>query len=115
MKMIKLSRLQKSFSTPICSDTYIRSPMLKNVKLMLILVFLTDQLAGERGQFRCTECRREIISPDEGFPICFISEYLREHINKATTALELDKHAKSGELKSHTCMLKYCYVPLLCN
>ena len=61
------------------------------------LSFFTEQLAGGRGQFRCPECRREVVSPDEGFPICFISEYLRDHINKAPgISAEQDKPVTSS-------------------
>ena len=59
------------------------------------LYLFTEQLVVERRQFRCPECRREVVSPDEGFPICFISEYLREHINEAPSSDERDRPATS--------------------
>ena len=68
------------------------------IDVMSNLSFFTEQLAGGRGQLPCPECRREVVSPDEGFPICFISEYLREHINKAPIAAKQDKPVTSDGL-----------------
>ena len=40
------------------------------------------KLEGGRGQLLCPICRRQVIIPDEGFPVCFISDYIRDHLNK---------------------------------
>ena len=41
-----------------------------------------EQLSGGRGNLPCPICRRQVIIPDEGFPVCFISDYIRDHLNK---------------------------------
>ena len=30
----------------------------------------------------CPVCRRDISVPDEGFPVCYITEYLRDQVNQ---------------------------------
>lgn len=44
-------------------------------------MWFTDQLAGGQGRLQCPECRRDITVPDGGFPVCYISNYLRDHLN----------------------------------
>ena len=53
-----------------------------NIFKQLALISTTGQLSGGRGQLPCPTCRRQVIIPDEGFPVCFISNYIRDHLNK---------------------------------
>ena len=35
---------------------------------------------GEGGEFTCPYCRRLVRIPDEGFPVCRLTEYLKEQL-----------------------------------
>ena len=51
----------------------------------------SGELAGGRGQLLCPICRRQVIIPDDGLPVCFISDYIRDHLNKPADQGKLDK------------------------
>ena len=53
---------------------------------MSLLFEFTGQLSEGRGRLQCPICRRQVIIPDEGFPECFISNYIRDHLNKPGAA-----------------------------
>ena len=54
-------------------------------KITCILIS-TEKISEGRGQLPCPTCRRQVIIPDEGFPVCFISNYIRDHLNKPGAA-----------------------------
>ena len=49
---------------------------------------LTGQLSGGRERLPYPICRRRVIIPEEGFPVCFISDYIREQINNPDSGVK---------------------------
>ena len=46
------------------------------------------QLAGGRGQLQCMICRKQVTLPEDGFPICYVSDYIRDQINNQALGSE---------------------------
>ena len=51
----------------------------------LYLRFFLGNLAGGNGQFSCPTCRAVTVVPEQGFPVCPLSEYLRDQLKIAPT------------------------------
>ena len=54
-----------------------------------------DSLAGEQGWLPCPMCRRKVYVPDEGFPVCRLSQYLKDQVDIALDKENDDKTQKS--------------------
>ena len=59
----------------------------------------SDRLVGEFGQIRCPMCRQESIKPEGGFPVCPLSVYLSDLIEKS----QQTKLPTPGENKKPLC------------
>ena len=72
-------------------ESYETNTHIIRVKYMyshMYCINLTGQLSGGRGRLPCPICRRQAIIPEEGFPVCFISDYIREQINKQDSRVD---------------------------
>ena len=58
---------------------------------------MTGQLSGGRGRLPCPICSRQVIIPEEGFPVCRLTEYLKEQLdlNQTGDTLSTVKPKKS--------------------
>ena len=49
----------------------------------LIWLLLTDRLAGEARELDCPICRRPTAVPDQGFPVCVLTERIKDELKLA--------------------------------
>lgn len=53
-----------------------------------MLSILLGQLAEAQGRLPCPICRKQVFIPEEGFPVCFISDYIREQLKNPSSACD---------------------------
>ena len=54
-----------------------------------------ESLSGEQGWLPCPMCRRRVHVPDEGFPVCRLSQNLKDQVDIALDKENDDKTQKS--------------------
>ena len=48
-----------------------------------IVVLPTDQLAGRARKLDCPICRKPTTDPDQGFPVCVLTERIKDELKRA--------------------------------